>query len=50
MTLFVENFDIAPSAGGRGAEHGPAPASREEGRLRFVVRCEPDLGTLKGDA
>ena len=46
MTLFVETFDIARLV--EEVQTTAAPLFEKKGN-RFVVRCEPDLGTLKGD-
>ena len=46
MTLFVETFDIAKLVEEVGTT--AAPLVEKKGN-RFVVRCDPDLGSLKGD-
>jgi signal transduction histidine kinase len=46
MTLFVENFDIAKLVEEVQTTSAPLVEKRSN---RFVVRCEPDLGMLKGD-
>jgi len=46
MTLFVENFDIAKLVEEVQSTASPLVEKRAN---RFVVRCEPGLGMLKGD-